>query len=42
VNERLIQAGFEVLRVDSNQRSAHYVAAHILDRLTAFFVAPKE
>jgi dTMP kinase len=39
--ERLIQAGFDVLRVDCNQRAAHHVAAHILDRLTAFFAAPK-
>jgi dTMP kinase len=37
----LIQAGFDVLRVDCNQRAAHHVAAHILDRLTAFFAAPK-
>lgn len=40
--ERLIQAGFDVLRVNSNQSAAHHVASHILDRLTAFFVTPKE
>lgn len=39
--ERLIQAGFDVLRVDCNQQAAHQVAAHILDRLT-FFAPPKE
>lgn len=40
--EQLIQAGFDVLRVDCNQRAAHHVAAHILDRLTTFFAPPKE
>ncbi|MGH3776482.1 MAG: dTMP kinase [Pseudonocardiaceae bacterium] len=40
--ERLIQAGFDVLRVDCNQQAAHNVAAHILDRLTTFFAPPKE
>lgn len=40
--ERLIQAGFDVLRVDCNQRAAHHAAAHILDRLTTFFAAPTE
>ena len=32
--ERLIQAGFHVLRVDCNQRAAQHVAAYILQRLT--------
>jgi len=32
--QRLRQAGFNVLRVDCNQRAAHHVAAHILDHLT--------
>ena len=40
--ERLIQAGFDVLRVDCNQQAAQHVAAHILQRLTAFFEPPKE
>jgi len=40
--ERLIQAGFDVLRVDCNQQAAHHVPAHILDRLTTFFALPKE
>lgn len=35
--ERLLQASFDVLRVDCNQRVAHDVAAYILDRLTTFF-----
>jgi dTMP kinase len=39
--QRLIHAGFDVLRVDCNQRAAHHVAAHILDRLTSFFAPPK-
>lgn len=40
--ERLMQAGFDVLRVDCNQQAAQHVAAHILDRLTTFFAPPKE
>lgn len=40
--ERLIQAGFDVLRVDCNQQAAQHVAAHILDRITTFFTSPKE
>lgn len=40
--ERLMQAGFDVLRVDCNQPAAHHVASHILDRLTTFFATPKE
>jgi dTMP kinase len=40
--ERLIQAGFDVLRVDCNQQAAQHVAAHILQRLTAFFAPPTE
>jgi hypothetical protein len=34
--ERLIQAGFDVLRVDCNQRAPQQVAAQILDHLTIF------
>lgn len=40
--ERLIQAGFDVVRVNCNQQAAHHVAARILDRLTVFFAPPKE
>lgn len=40
--ERLIQAGFDVLRVDCNKRTPQQVAAKILDRLTTFFVTSKE
>jgi dTMP kinase len=40
--ERLIQAGFDVFRVDCNQRQPEQVAACIRDRLTAFFAAPKQ
>jgi dTMP kinase len=40
--ERLIQAGFDVLRVDCNQRPAEQSAAVIRDRLTAFFASAKE
>jgi dTMP kinase len=35
--ERLIQAGFDVLRVDCNRRPPETVAAIIRDRLTSFF-----
>ena len=35
--DRLIQAGFDVLRVECNQRSAEHSAAFIRDRLLAFF-----
>jgi dTMP kinase len=35
--ERLIQAGFDVLRVDCNQRQAEQSAAFIRDRLLTFF-----
>jgi dTMP kinase len=35
--ERLIQAGFDVLRVDCNQRPAEQSAAFIRDRLLTFF-----
>lgn len=38
--EQLIQAGFDVLRVDCNQQAAQHVAAHVLDRLATFF-APR-
>jgi dTMP kinase len=37
--ERLIQAGFDVLRVDCNQRPAEQSAAFIRDRLLSFFTA---
>jgi dTMP kinase len=39
--EQLIQAGFDVLRVDCNQQAAHHVAVHVLDRLVTFF-APRK
>jgi dTMP kinase len=39
--ERLIQAGFDVLRVDCNQRPAEQSAAVIRNRLTAFFASSK-
>lgn len=35
--DRLIHAGFDVLRVECNQRSAEHSAAFIHDRLLAFF-----
>jgi dTMP kinase len=38
--ERLIQAGFDVLRVDCNQRAPEQVAGVIRDRLTSFFASP--
>ncbi len=40
--ERLIQAGFDVLRVDCSQRSPEKVAGVIRDRLTIFFAAPRQ
>jgi dTMP kinase len=39
--ERLIQAGFDVFRVDCNQRPPEQVATCIRDRLTAFFAATR-
>lgn len=39
--ERLIHAGFDVLRVDCTQ-PAHHAAARIVDRLTTFFAPAKE
>lgn len=39
--ERLIQAGFDVLRVDCNQRPPEQSAKVIRDRLTTFFAAPR-
>jgi len=39
--ERLIQAGFDVFRVDCNRRPPEQVAACIRDRLVAFFAVPK-
>lgn len=38
--ERLIQAGFDVLRVDCNQRPAAQTAAFIRDQLISFFAKP--
>jgi dTMP kinase len=38
--ERLIQAGFDVLRVDCNQRAPEQVAGVIRDRLMSFFASP--
>jgi dTMP kinase len=38
--EQLIQAGFEVLQVDCNQRPAEQSAAFIRDRLLSLFAAP--
>jgi dTMP kinase len=40
--DRLIQAGFDVLRVDCNQRPPEKSAAFIRDRLLTFFVSSKE
>ncbi|HEX6523225.1 MAG TPA: hypothetical protein VF070_24985 [Streptosporangiaceae bacterium] len=40
--ERLIQAGFEVLRVNCNQRQPEQVAACIRDRLATFFASAEE
>ncbi len=40
--ERLIQAGFDVLRVDCNQRRPEQGAALIWDRLMTFFASSKE
>lgn len=37
----LIQAGFDVLRVDCNQ-PAHHAASHILNRLTTFFTPARQ
>jgi len=40
--DRLIQAGFDVLRVDCNQRPPEQSAALIRDRLMTFFATSKE
>jgi dTMP kinase len=40
--ERLIQAGFDVLRVDCNKRPPEQSAAFIRDRLMTFFAPGKE
>jgi dTMP kinase len=40
--ERLVQAGFDVLRVDCNRRPPEQVAACIRDRLTALFASPRQ
>ncbi len=40
--ERLMQAGFDVLRMDCNQQAAHHIASRNLERLTTFFAPPKE
>jgi dTMP kinase len=39
--ERLVQAGFDVLRVDCNQRPPEQAASVIRDRLTTFFASRK-
>ncbi len=39
--DRLIQAGFDVLRVDCGERPPERVAAAIRDRLMSFFAAPE-
>ncbi len=39
VTERLIQAGFDVLRVDCNQRAPEQSAAFIRDQLLSFFAS---
>ena len=38
--ERLIQAGFDVLRVNCNERPPEQSAAFIRDRLMSFFSSP--
>lgn len=38
--DRLIQAGFDVLRIDCSQRPPEQVAATIRDRLMSFFATP--
>lgn len=40
--ERLIQAGFDVLRVDCNQRPSEESAVLIRDRLLSFFASKRE
>ena len=40
--ERLIQAGFDVFRVDCNTRPPEQVAASIRDRLTTCFAMPTQ
>jgi dTMP kinase len=40
--DRLIQAGFDVLRVDCNQRPPEQAAAVIRDRLVTFFASHQE
>jgi dTMP kinase len=40
--ERLIQAGFDVLRVDCNQGPSEQFAAFIRDRLMTFFATSQE
>jgi dTMP kinase len=39
--ERLVQAGFDVLRVDCSQRAPEQAATTIRDRLTTFFASRK-
>ncbi len=39
--EHLIQAGFDVLRVDCNQRAPEQSAAFIRDRLNAWFTTSR-
>jgi dTMP kinase len=40
--DRLIQAGFDVFKVDCNQRQPEQIAACIRDRLLAFFAASRQ
>jgi dTMP kinase len=40
--DRLIQAGYDVLRVDCDQRTPHQIANAIHDRLREFFSAPTQ
>ncbi|MCW2898881.1 MAG: dTMP kinase [Streptosporangiaceae bacterium] len=40
--ERIIQAGYDVLRVEVGKRTPDMIAAQIRDRLRAFFATPNE
>jgi dTMP kinase len=42
VTERLIQAGFDVFRVDCNRRQPEQVAAGVRDRLLSAFATPRQ
>ncbi len=41
-NDRLIQAGFDVLRIDANQKPPERAAVLIRDRLMGFFTVGKD